>query len=196
MHLGGTVFSCKYETCIMICCALRAAQGQYCTPGMEARKCSAGTFNPLTGSQSVTSCLACLPGWACTEQGLAAPNKQCAEGHFCISGASSEEPANEWSEGGGICKKGFFCPKGSISARPCSSGKYCSQEKAKAPTGNCSAGHYCAHGATDQRSSLTFYPNDCPSSVIQGICPPGSVCPEGSAFPYKCPAGESRPASS
>lgn len=163
---------------------------------MEAKKCSAGTFNPLTGSQSVASCLACLPGRACTIDGLGSPDKECAAGHYCVSGASTEMPADEWTDGGGFCKKGFFCPKGSIAPRACTSGKYCSQEKASAPTGPCNAGHYCAHGATEQESTLTFYPNECPSNVIQGICPPGSVCPEGSAFPYKCPAGERPPAGS
>lgn len=163
---------------------------------MKAQACSAGTFNPIAGSQSEASCLPCLPGWACSVEGLEEPDTKCAAGHFCVSGASSATPEDEWTEGGGSCSPGFFCPEGSFSPTPCPGGKYCSDEKASAPKGDCVAGHFCAHGATDGQSSSVFNPLECPSNVKQGICPPGSVCPQGSAFPYNCPAGELRHAAS
>lgn len=168
---------------------LKMAQGHYCPPGMEAQKCSAGTFNPLTGTQSVASCLTCLPGWACSTEGLTAPDEQCAEGHFCISGAQTATPEDEWSDGGGACTSGYFCPLGSISARPCPSGSYCSGEKKGAPEGSCSAGHYCSHHATEQQPTSKFHQEQCPSENKQGVCPPGAVCPAGAAFPFKCPPG-------
>ncbi|KAL8271281.1 hypothetical protein Esti_004796 [Eimeria stiedai] len=163
--------------------------GQYCPPGAERQGCRKGTFNPLTGMQSAASCLSCSSGWACTEEGLSAPNTKCAGGHYCTSGATTAAPEEEWSEGGSFCTAGFICPEGSISPIPCPSGSYCPEDKSSSPAGQCSAGYYCAHHATENESTEQFYEDECPSNIKQGVCPPGAVCPEGSTFPLKCPAG-------
>lgn len=168
---------------------LRVSQGHYCQPGVGAQQCDKGTFNPLTGSESPQSCLECLPGWACSQKGLSAPDKKCTGGHFCTLGALNPEPTEEWNEGGGICTPGYICPEGSIYPRPCPSGSYCSRDKLTEPEGECKEGHFCAHQALDMASSAEVNLDQCPSSITQGICPPGSVCPSGSAFPFKCPAG-------
>ncbi|KAL8441974.1 hypothetical protein Emag_006751 [Eimeria magna] len=167
---------------------LAMLQGKYCPPGAGEQGCRIGTFNPLTGMQSASSCLSCLPGWACTQEGLSEPDEKCAGGHYCNSGASTAEPEEEWNDGGSICTAGFICPEGSISPIPCPSGSYCPTDKASSPEGQCSPGHYCAHHAIENESTEQAFEDECPSDIKQGICPPGAVCPKGSSFPFKCPA--------
>ncbi|KAL8449158.1 hypothetical protein Emed_003309 [Eimeria media] len=163
--------------------------GKYCLPGVGEQPCREGTFNPLTGMQSASSCLPCPPGKACTQTGLSEADQKCAGGHYCTSGAPTTTPEEEWSQGGSTCTAGFVCPEGSISPMPCPSGSYCNEEKASSPKGQCSAGHYCAHHATEAKSTEQPFEDACPSDIKQGVCPPGAVCPEGSSFPFKCPAG-------
>ncbi|XP_026190433.1 cell death abnormality protein 1-like [Cyclospora cayetanensis] len=166
--------------------------GQYCPLGMKPQKCAAGTFNPLSGAQSAAFCLACLPGHACTKEGLSKPDAKCSAGHFCVAGASTQTPEDEWIDGGGACTPGYFCPEGSTVPTPCPNGKYCPDAKATLPKGECMAGHYCAHHATNQRATTAFSSRECPSDVKQGVCPLGSFCPPGAVFPYKCPPGTVR----
>lgn len=156
---------------------------------MGAQKCETGTFNPLTGMDSDSACLPCLPGKACTEKGLGKPNMNCKKGYYCTAGARIEEPQDLWSDGGAACEAGYVCPEGSITARPCPSGSYCSNEKSGVADGPCAEGHFCAHHATEENASTIFYWDRCPSDTKQGICPAGSFCPEGATFPFKCPPG-------
>ena len=46
---------------------------------------STGTFNNRTGSTKMADCIQCLAGYACDEEGLVYPYRQCAAGFFCKS---------------------------------------------------------------------------------------------------------------
>lgn len=122
----------------------------------------------------------------------------CDAGYVCTSGANSSRPTDGVT--GYICPPGSYCPQGSrqetncpkgtfsnkiglgnvTECEDCTPGTYCLVDGLTAPSGNCSAGHYCTLGA--------IAPN--PTGQSYGdVCLAGHYCPEGSAVSAPCPAG-------
>ena len=79
----------------------------------------------------------------------------------------------------------FILPiAGSADPQPCPAGQYCQFDGLATPTGNCTAGYYCASRA------MTATPTD----VATGnICPAGYYCVEGSGWPTSCSPGTYSP---
>ncbi|KAK3531185.1 hypothetical protein QTP70_015143 [Hemibagrus guttatus] len=96
------------------------------------------------------------------------------EGFFCPEGSSAPEP----------------CEEGTYSSRPglreasectlCDGGRYCTGVGKTKPSGNCEGGFFC------KQQSVSATPFD---GTTGGLCPAGSFCSPGSAYPQPCPSG-------
>ncbi|KFG30653.1 GCC2 and GCC3 domain-containing protein [Toxoplasma gondii p89] len=152
--------------------------GYYCD-GVDGTKkaCPVGTYQPLPGQTSEASCLPCKSGYVCGSPGLARPVDKCPAGSYCVG--ASQHP----------CPEGFYCPEGTEAPYPCSPGHYCQGDGLERPTGLCAQGHYCAKGATVRNPTGSLDIEFCFTSLTSGDCPAGYYCPEGIAFPVRCPPG-------
>ncbi|XP_073441079.1 uncharacterized protein [Dendrobates tinctorius] len=85
------------------------------------------------------------------------------------------------------------CPAGTLnpiegaltlaSCKKCPAGRYCHGEGNSEPDGLCAAGYYCEGEATDNiPQKATRFP-------LNGPCPSGHYCPEGTLSPKPCPVG-------
>ena len=137
----------------------------------------------------------CPPGKYCSQPQLTTDEGDCDAGHYCISGATTNTPTDEATEGGDECPPGNYCPAGSSSPIPCDpgyyrtapggtiiddcdicpGGKYCDTFGASSVAGDCDEGFYCAEGSTVSNPA---------------ICPEGNYCPTGSEDPVPCDAGD------
>ena len=83
-------------------------------------------------------CDACPPRYYCTNQDRADP---CPQGAYC-PGSNGLDYS--------LCPAGTYNPSTMLQNMsecvPCDGGKYCETPGLGAPTGNCSAGYYCASG--------------------------------------------------
>ena len=87
--------------------------GHYCPENTrEPRQfpCPQGTYNPALNGRNESACLSCLPGKACTVNGLDAPDSNCSAGFYCTGGSTTSKPVN--SNEGSNCPSGFYCPEG------------------------------------------------------------------------------------
>ena len=152
--------------------------GHYC-PERTRRdtefKCPEGTFNSLSGSVDISSCVNCTPGMYCEGEGLSYPTDSCPEGWYCSLGASQPQTTTH----GGFCQKGEFCLEGSYQPTPCTPGFYCDRPFLGNVTGPCDAGYFCNGSAFSPR----------PTDSTGGECPVGQYCEVGSALPHPCPEG-------
>jgi hypothetical protein len=176
--------------------------GGFCPPGSSAPvPCPAGTF-----SSDVGQCKPCTPGMYCPSDGLVGPVGGCSAGFYCTGGAIIPNPGQNGTAQsyGAPCPVGAYCPVGTtvpfpcpagtfnpvIGAanisfcQPCSAGKACVGTGLHTPDADCTAGYYCASGATTTTPMFAFLAN--PSG---GRCPLGSYCPTGSSGPLPCEAG-------
>ncbi|KAJ9462458.1 Cytadherence high molecular weight protein 2, partial [Diplonema papillatum] len=155
--------------------------GNYCPENTtEPIECSAGTFNPVTGGQSIDACLPCTPGYYCEGEGKDKVTSFCSEGYFCPTGCTDQTcTGNHWSGScagvdGGACPTGHKCPnlKSLISVIT-----------------------ELDPGGTDDAASTV--PQACPPgtyNVDTGrpdclICPEGFYCNGGEAVAHDCPMG-------
>lgn len=102
----------------------------------------------------------------------------------------------------------FLCPPGTFSNRSllgsldqcssCLAGMFCDSYGLLMPSGPCYAGYFCGGGsssATPQYfgdTTLSYKGDMCQpedSNILNGICPPGNYCPQGSVSPIPCPPG-------
>uniref|UniRef100_A0A7S3JP84 Chitin-binding type-2 domain-containing protein n=1 Tax=Aureoumbra lagunensis TaxID=44058 RepID=A0A7S3JP84_9STRA len=181
-------------------------KGSYSDTGAsECSECEPGTWQPY---RAQSSCVSCPAGYFC--DGFALTSYEgCPQGYYCPEGISDYTK--------------YPCPYGTYGAQtllqaasectPCSAGQYCNGEGLSEPTGDCSAGYYCAEGAFDNEGEYCFdidiytaeYDPASISNVTEinatlisflvdcekdgGICPAGSRCYAGSAYPQPCELG-------
>ena len=144
--------------------------------------CSPGTFNYMIGQVRCSLCsighycsgygrldpALCPHGMVCSRKGLVSPNLRCPAGFYCLNGTQTSDP---------------FRNDTTLRPYPCSPGTYCSsgtgyntvKEGDFLYAQPCSAGFYC------EAASL--------SATGSGPCPPGFLCPKGTATPIPTPRG-------
>mmetsp|Transcript_6632 Transcript_6632/g.24821 ORF Transcript_6632/g.24821 Transcript_6632/m.24821 type:complete len:4721 (-) Transcript_6632:61-14223(-) len=176
---------------------------RYCPPGTgpDQPKCPPGTFNNQYKLKEESECALCEGGKYCSDYGLEAPNGNCVEGYYCISGAINENGTLGVLGGdSGLCPAGHYCQTGAAfpipcppgtfspnsgnkyrsSCQQCESGKYCPFPGQSEATLDCAAGFYCTNG------SSTRAPLD---GLAGNVCPMGHYCPRGSSAPLPCAEG-------
>jgi hypothetical protein len=197
---SGTVY--PTETC---------PPGAHCPTGSQTPvPCPAGTYQ---SSPARSTCDVCPSGFFCGN-GTSTP-LQCPPGHYCPNGTrmGTEHP----------CPLGTFAALGGLQTvsqcTPCSPGMYCGATGLTAPSGACSAGHYCLRGADTPTPAQSFANGyvgslalNCNASTAAGpddlwrgvsalnltgyalntslhLPTTGDVCPRG----HYCPGGSSSP---
>ncbi|GMI25620.1 hypothetical protein TeGR_g13322, partial [Tetraparma gracilis] len=148
--------------------------GTYAATGSaECELCPAGTFNPVAGSPSSSSCQACLAGKS-SEPGSTTSDSctNCAAGSYSVGSASSCT----------LCQAGTYNSReGSeveVDCEDCAPGTYNPAEGSESPADcqDCAAGTASSeHGATSLSSC--------------GTCDAGSFAPAGSSTCTLCVAG-------
>jgi hypothetical protein len=117
---------------------------------------------------SISMNFQCSSGSYCPS-GTSSP-VQCPAGSFCPAGSSSPIICNIGISGTycGVgsaeqqkCSFGYYCPN-IITQSPCPAGQYCASAGLTTPSGNCSAGFYCAAGSRNAYGAIpsaasTFY---------------------------------------
>ncbi|XP_075462631.1 uncharacterized protein LOC142498007 [Ascaphus truei] len=152
----------------------RCPVGFYCPSGASIElPCDLGTFSPMPGA---SSCLPCPAGRSCMHISTVAP-VSCPHGHYCPAMTKAPIP----------CPEGTFNPLegalSSVSCKRCPAGRYCNGEANWEPDGLCSAGYYCEGEAADPIPLKTA------QFLLNGPCPLGHYCPEGTQSPKPCPVG-------
>jgi hypothetical protein len=144
--------------------------------------CPPGTFNGMVGQLNCTTCPAgyicpgfgridpaiCPPGYVCSTLGLASPNTLCPAGFYCPNGTVTSDPfRNDTTLRPYPCSPGTFCLAGTAYSVV--------KTNVQGYAQNCTAGFYC------ELASI--------SAFGSGLCPPGFVCPTGTAVPIPAPRG-------
>ncbi|CAG9336329.1 unnamed protein product [Blepharisma stoltei] len=123
--------------------------GHYCPSGTGYQytyPCPVGTYNPDPGQPTSDACVLCDAGKYCETAGLSAPTGDCAAGWYCITGAVIDRPVT--SSQGGICPRGSYCAAGSGTYTACTAGSYCNQQGLSAPVSTCNEGYWCGSSST------------------------------------------------
>ena len=89
----------------------------------------------------------CL-GQYCNGTAATGPRGDCAPGWYCTGGAKEEKPTD--ASTGGMCVPGQYCPSPASVPIACDPGMYCELPELSSPSGNCSAGFYCANGSASK----------------------------------------------
>ena len=148
----------------------------YCPEGSSNPiPCPHGKYNPNSLSQSLTDCIDCLAGYACTSSGMHTYlTTPCAAGFYCSTGSKTDKPF------GKHCLAGYSCPSGSSSMLPCSSGTY-QDQIGQSSCNLCPKGFYCPTQTSIIDSSIA--------------CPAGYFCPTGTKNmnDNPCPLGTYNP---
>ena len=168
----------------------------YCPTGtVHPIRCSAGTYNPLTGQPI---CFVCPEGFYCLANSTTYTNTPCNHGYYCPNGTKYSEE--------------FACPAGSFNNRTmakslgdcisCPPGMYCEGNGLSVPSGECEQGYYCYSGSNTPTPLHTNITMDILNSVnstncsctgnteeIGGRCWPGTFCPAASGCPLSCLPG-------
>ena len=151
--------------------------GQYCPKGSSGvTACPAGSYQD---SVKQGSCMACPKGFFCPAGSVSFDSGQdCVAGYYCPAGTQygTQYP----------CPAGTYNPNANAFSSSqcigCDPGYYCTGTARTAVNTalKCAAGYYCLGGAA------TSSPTD---GTTGYVCPTGSYCPLGSAYPTKCPPG-------
>lgn len=164
----------------------RCTKGNYCEPGSAFQ-------------------LPCPPGLACPNDGMSLADAKtflCAEGYYCLVGATTTSPKIVSLEGGNICPAGHYCPspdpeytdynRGTSVPHPCPPGTYNPNTGTKSASGctDCPVGFYCEHyGSTAPvLCEEGWY---CDAKEVSSM-PPNKFCPKG----YYCTQGKKTACSS
>ncbi|KAI8480901.1 hypothetical protein Bbelb_413740, partial [Branchiostoma belcheri] len=147
--------------------------GSHCPEGSpEHYSCNNGTYMNHTMAEE---CYDCPEGYYCVNGDRADP---CPPGYYCPARTGADLQ---------LCPAGTYNPRTLLSSvdqcTDCDPGKYCQLPGRDSYTGPCAAGYYCESGVN----------LDKPTGNHTGhgaICPAGHYCPEGSAAPLGCPAGQ------
>ena len=152
-------------------------EGQY-----DPLPCIPGTFNAQLAMTRCTPCprgyicpgfgrvapAICPPGFACSRIGLRSPNHRCIAGYYCNNGTETIDPLrNDTSLRPYPCTPGTYCLSG-VGYSTVKLGDFLYAQ-------NCTEGFYCEAASNSPRGS--------------GLCPPGFVCPYGTATPQPTPRG-------
>jgi len=170
----------------------RCDAGHYCPRGTtyaDQHPCPSGTYGEdlernLTSSTECTTCPAryrCLGGTTTTTIG------DCVAGYYCEAGSSAAKPCSA----GSYSNRTNLASDGECST--CPAGYYC-VGAGSAPSGDCSAGHYCPVGSSSATEA------DCPAGTFSAEAnlyaedqcedaPPGSFAYAASTAATSCPAG-------
>ena len=163
------------------------AQGSYCTAGSAAASgalCAPGRYTDATNASAAVDCAACPRGFACAA-GTGGPNapQACPAGWFCPPGTGSAVasagnrvsllasvlstcPVYSYVATGQTYSAMCACPKGTFSqSLLLFSAQQCTP---------CPAGSFCLGSGT---------------AGVDGVCPAGRYCPQGTAAPLNCTAG-------
>lgn len=159
--------------------------GTYCPQlGHSAPiSCPPGMFNAMVAQANCTTCpvgficpgfnrlmpVLCPAGYVCSKRGLSSPNSLCPKGFYCLEGtATSDGFRNDTRLRPYPCKPGTYCLKGVV-ADKVRVGDYRYAQ-------NCTEGFYCELGSSSPKGS--------------GLCPPGFICPSGTAAPIPTDVGK------
>ncbi|KAJ7990480.1 hypothetical protein DPEC_G00300750 [Dallia pectoralis] len=160
---------------------ITCSAGHMCPQGSGNQvPCAPGTYQDQPGQ---ALCATCPAGFYCSASthpvtgevtGTSTP-LPCPMGHYCPPGTQSGVE--------------FPCPVGTFGGQtgtsdkrvcvPCPPGRYCSSTGLTAPTGHCSPGYLCIHGAITSQ----------PADRTGGKCAAGSYCPSGIGHMLPCPPG-------
>ncbi|CAM4616195.1 unnamed protein product [Lepidochelys kempii] len=152
----------------------KCPSGFFCPTGTRLEiPCEPGTFSPMPGA---STCLPCPAGMACRHAATVEP-VSCPRGYYCPAQAAMPLPCPEGTMNN---LNGALSP---AACKLCPVGRYCRGDANWEPDGLCSAGYYCSGGAADA------IPHRTPRLPLNGPCPPGHYCPEGTQFPVACPVG-------
>ncbi|ELR61474.1 hypothetical protein M91_11522, partial [Bos mutus] len=176
------------------------ASEQQCQPCPPGHYCSRPGLSHILDAGVCDAGYICLGGSVIPSPSDGTHGYRCPPGFRCPAGAHSELP----------CEPGTFSPlPGADTCLPCPGGTYCQKaatvEPVTCPKGNkcpqahlwgqrdvghdprpCSAGYYCEGGA----SSSTPWRNS--AFPLNGPCPRGHYCPQGTLHPVPCPVGKTR----
>ncbi|PFH35772.1 hypothetical protein BESB_054230 [Besnoitia besnoiti] len=144
-------------------------------------RCPPGTYQDEAGQ---AECKACSPGYQC--RGGQAAMEECKAGFYCPGGVSAEDA--------------FPCPLGTVGSQPglsfisecspCPPGKYCGERGLTDATDKCAPGHICWEGSWLKAPFAGDVNPDLPQAsplLVNGPCPAGYYCPEGTPSPIPCP---------
>ncbi|KDO29856.1 hypothetical protein SPRG_19735 [Saprolegnia parasitica CBS 223.65] len=141
--------------------------GTYCpsTGNYEPLPCPPGTFNGMVGQSSCTPCPAgsICPGFNPRVAQHPLPTRV-----FCLEGLLTSDPfRNDTTLRPYPCRPGTYC-LGGVVADTVVTGDFSYAQ-------NCTAGFYCELASVSPKG--------------MGMCPPGFMCPEGTAAPIPTPLG-------
>lgn len=128
--------------------------------------------------------------------------KKCPAGFYCQNEGTSDDFT--------LCPYGYYCPEQSIDPIICPVGTYNPTKGAKSFEWclDCPPGQYCRNIGTNETSGLCSAGFFCSKLSIEaeplakdlkedpprwGPCLAGHYCPEGTAYPFKCPIGTYNP---
>lgn len=137
--------------------------------------CDAAQYAPET---NMTTCLECEAGYYCPNQGTV-NYVDCAQGTYCPASSYVPKPCPRSTYGASANLKDVS------ECTDCDPGTYCDDVGLAAPSGNCTAGHFCTGG------SDIATPTESPA--MGGYCVEGEYCPIGGAAAIKCPIGTYNP---
>ena len=136
--------------------------GYFCSEGVASgTPCPEGTYRPYTGAKSTDDCMPVPPGKYNSGTGLIT---------LPVTSTGTY----------GDCNEGYICTGGSSSATP----------SVSTMGYTCSAGYFCAAGATHQQMCAVGFYQDLTQQGSCKQCPLGKYCPtEGLSSPITCEAG-------
>uniref|UniRef100_A0A286XEQ6 Uncharacterized protein n=1 Tax=Cavia porcellus TaxID=10141 RepID=A0A286XEQ6_CAVPO len=199
----------------------RCPPGFRCPPGANHElPCKPGTFSLLPGSASCLACPqgTYCPQAATVKPTICPKGNPGARHPFC-SRSGWRYPVPSWVPGdtvwmavvGGAVTGpgqstvtpalpiGHYCPAGTSSPCPCPEGTMSPKEGAVSPRTclHCPAGSYCPGEGNEKpedstRSATSPTPLENGAFHLNGPCPRGHYCPQGTLYPVPCPLGTTR----
>ena len=153
--------------------------GKYCPPGSDTElNCPPGTYSRTRGAEV---CEPCEAGTYCPETGSTDSDTICGAFHYCPKGSSRQLP----------------CPAGTFSistgttvvddCNPCPGGIACETPATEDDTLQCAAGYVCDGKSAYEKPMYGIYDA---VNILNGFCPQGSYCTQGSGSPTECSPGQ------
>ena len=155
-------------------------KGQSCPEGTNvALECPIGKYAP---DIKMGECRDCPAGTYCDEMGMDTTD-DCTHFHYCELGSSSPTP----------CPPGTYSPINSVEnvdgCAPCPGGIACELPGTALESLKCAEGYVCGEGSKYEMPAGTVYDETDPDK-LNGFCPVGAYCSEGTSVPTPCPEGK------
>ena len=174
--------------------------GYYCLAGATVgTACATGTYNPSSGKEDPSSCLAVPAGYyADVEATTSIATNECPAGYYCLASAATST-ANPCAAGtyrslvGGqspadcaACPTGYYCGENTVTPIECPQGYYCVINTID-PV-KCPEGYYGADSRLRALVDCTICPQGryCSQAGLSepdGLCDAGYTCGSGSTTP-------------